>query len=200
MKQLDTLELNIASQPFRRERAEMTGVIAACALLIVSMLALGALILHSRAEVADLRTRIAADSAKLSALQAQQGRFGAVLSKPDNTEVFSNSVFLNQLIARRGLSWSRIFKDLEEVLPSSIRLLAIRLPQVAEQDADGVNRVQLDMVVGTTQPEQFLILLKHLEEANNFGATSVVSSTPPSQTGNDPYYKYRLTVAYAQKL
>jgi type IV pilus assembly protein PilN len=200
MKQLDTLELNIASQPFRRERAEMTGVMAACALLIISMIALGALILHSRAEVADLRTRIATDSAKLSALQAQQGRFGAVLSKPDNTEVFSNSVFLNELIARRGLSWSRIFKDLEAVLPTSIRLLAIRLPQVAEQDANGVNRVQLDMVVGTTQPEQFLILLKHLEQASNFGATTVVSSTPPSQTGNDPYYKYRLTVAYAQKL
>jgi type IV pilus assembly protein PilN len=200
MKQLDPFELNIASQPFRRERAEMTGVLLACGLLVISALVLGGLILHSRAAVTDLNARIAEDSAKLSALQLQQGRFGAVLSKPDNTEVFSYSVFLNQLIARRGLSWSRIFKDLEEILPSSVRLLAIRLPQVAEEDADGVNRVQLDMVVGTTQPEQFLILLKRLEQASNFGSTAVVSATPPSQNGNDPYFKYRLTVAYAQKL
>jgi type IV pilus assembly protein PilN len=200
MKQLDPFELNIASQPFRRERAEMTGVLLACGVLAISALVLGGLILHSQAAVKDLRKRIDSDAAQLSALQVRQNRFGAVLSKPDNTEVFSNSVFLNQLIARRGLSWSRIFKDLEEVLPTSIRLLAIRLPQVAEEDADGVNRVQLDMVVGTTQPEQFLILLKRLEQASNFGATSVVSATPPSQTGNDPYFKYRLTVAYAQKL
>ena len=127
MKQLDPFELNIATQPFRRERAQMTGVLLACGLLIVSMMLMGALIWHSRAAVADLQTRIADDSNKLHALQTQQGHFGAILAKPDNTEVFSNSVFLNQLIARRGLSWSRIFIDLEGILPSTIRLLAIRL-------------------------------------------------------------------------
>lgn len=176
----------------------MTGALLLCGLLIVTLLVLGGLIIHSRASAVDLRQRIAADSDKLRRLQAQQGRFSSVLSKPNNAEVFSNSVFLNQLIARRGLSWSRIFQDLEQVLPTTMRLLAIRLPQVAEEDANGVNRVQLDMVVGTTQPEQFLILLKRLEGASNFGATAVVSQAPPGQ--NDPFYKFRLTVAYAQKL
>jgi type IV pilus assembly protein PilN len=198
MNQLDPLALNLATQPFRRERAQMTGTLVACALLLISLATLGVLILHSRAQVADLRLRIAADSQKLQGLQARQSRFGLVLSKPENTEVFSNSVFLNQLIARRGLSWSRIFKDLEEVLPTDVRLLAIRLPQVAEQDASGVNRVQLDMVVGTLKPESFLFLMKRLEEASNFGAAAVATHAPPSQ--NDPLHKYRLTVAYAQKL
>jgi type IV pilus assembly protein PilN len=198
MKQLDPLELNLATQPFRRERAQMTGALLAGVLLLGSLALLGGLIVHSRAAVADLRQHIAIDSDKLQALRTQQSRFGAILSKPDNAEVFSDSVFLNQLIARRGLSWSRIFQDLEGVLPTTIRLLAIRLPQVAEEDSDGVNRVQLDMVVGTTQPEQFLILLKHLEGASKFGAAAVISRTPPSQ--NDPLYKYHLTVAYAQKL
>ena len=198
MKQLDPLELNLATTPFRHERAQMTGALFACALLIASLATLTVMILHSRAQVADLRLKIAADSQKLQALQLQQSRFGAVLSKPENTEVFSNSVFLNELIARRGLSWSRIFRDLEEVLPSDIRLLAIRLPQLPEQDAQGVNHVQLDMFVGSTQPEAFLGLIRRLEKASNFGATSVVTQSPPSQ--NDPYYKFRLTVAYAQKL
>ena len=198
MKQLDPLELNLATKPFRRERAQMTGALLACALLIGSLLLLGVLILHSRAEVAGLRLRIASDSQRLQALQTQQMRFGAVLSKPENTEVFSNSVFLNQLIARRGLSWSGIFRDLEGMLPLDVRLLAVRLPQVAEQDSEGVNHVQLDMVVETLRPESFLSLLKRLEKASNFGSASVVTQAPPSQ--NDPFYKYRLTVAYAQKL
>lgn len=198
MNQLDPFELNLASQPFRRERAQMTAVLVACFLLWVSLMTLGVLIAHSRAQAADLRLRISADSQKLQTLQMREGPFGAVLSNPENTEVFSNSVFLNQLIARRGLSWSRIFRDLDVVLPSNVRLLAIRLPQVAEQDANGINRVQLDMVVGTMEPESFLILLKKLEQASNFGATAVVTHAPPSQ--NDPYHKYRLTVAYAQKL
>jgi Tfp pilus assembly protein PilN len=198
MNQLDTLKLNVASQPFRNERAQSTGALAACTLLLISLFTLGVLILHSRAQVADLRLRIAGDSQRLQSLSARQSRFGAVLSKPENTEAFSNSVFLNQLIARRGLSWSRIFRDLEVVLPTNVRLLAIRLPQVSEQDASGVNRVQLDMVVGTMEPESFIILIKHLEEASNFGAVAVVTHAPPSQ--NDPLHKYRLTVAYAQKL
>jgi Tfp pilus assembly protein PilN len=198
MKQLDTLELNLATAPFRRERAQMTGVLLACVLLLVTLAVLGGLIVHSQAAVADLRQKIAADSDKLRSLQLQQSRFTSVLSKPDNVQVFSKSVFLNQLIARRGLSWTRVFHDLDQVMPTSIRLLAIRLPQVAEQDGSGVNRVQLDMVVGTTQPDQLVAFLKKLEQANNFGATAVVTQSPPSQ--NDPFYKYRLTVAYAQKL
>lgn len=198
MTQLDVLELNVATHPFRRERAQMTGAVLACGLLLASLLVLGVMILHSRAAVADLRLKIAADSQKLQAVQLQHGRFGAVLSKPENAEVFSNSVFLNQLIARRGLSWSRIFKDMGVVLPPDVRLLAVRLPQVAEQDTEGVNHVQLDMVVATLQPESFLILLKRLEQASNFGSTAVVTQAPPTQ--NDAFYKYRLTVAYAQKL
>jgi type IV pilus assembly protein PilN len=198
MKQLDIFELNLATEPFRRERAQMTGVLLAGVLLLASLGMLGGLIFHSQAAVADLRQKIAADSDKLRTLQLQQSRFTAVLSKPDNAQVFSKSVFLNQLIARRGLSWTRVFHDLDQVMPASVRLLAIRLPQVAEQDTSGVNRVQLDMVVGTTQPDQLVAFLKKLEQTSNFGATAVVTQSPPSQ--NDPFYKYRLTVAYAQKL
>lgn len=198
MKQLDPLELNLATEPFRRERAQMTGGLLMSVVLVGTLVLLGALIAHSRTAVASLQYDIARDSNRLRILQEQQGRFGSILSKPANVEVFSKSVFLNQLIARRGLSWSRIFEDLERIMPADVRLLAIRLPQVAEQDANGVNRVQLDMVVGTMQPAEFLILLRRLEQANNFGSTSVVTQTPPSQ--NDPFYKYRLTVAYAQKL
>ncbi len=198
MNQLDPLDLNLASEPFRRERAQFTTGLLLSALLIASLALLSVMILHSRAKAADLRLRIASDSQKLAALTQQQRRFGSVLSKPENTEVFSNSVFLNELIARRGLSWTRIFRDVDAVMPANVRLLAIRLPQVAEQDAAGVNRVQLDMVVGTLEPESFLVLLKRLEQASAFGATAVVTHAPPSQ--NDPYHKYRLTVAYAQKL
>lgn len=198
MKQMDPLELNLASQPFRRERAQTTGALLVCAALIASLFVLGGLIWRSHSQAADLNRRIADTSARIDALEAKQGQLSSILTKPENAEVFSDSAFLNQLIARRGLSWAHTFHDLEEVLPTSIRLLAIRLPQLPAENADGVNRVQLDMVVGTTQPEQFLILLKRLEQAPNFGTTSVVSQAPPSQ--NDPFFKYRLTVAYAQKL
>jgi type IV pilus assembly protein PilN len=58
--------------------------------------------------------------------------------------------------------------------------------------------VQLDMQVGTTQPEAVITLLKRLQQSSLFGAAAMMNQSPPTQ--NDPLYKYRVTVEYAQKL
>ena len=54
------------------------------------------------------------------------------------------------------------------------------------------------MVVGSQSPEPVIDLLKRLENSTLFGATSLLSSQPPAQ--NEPLYRYRLSVSYAQKL
>jgi type IV pilus assembly protein PilN len=56
----------------------------------------------------------------------------------------------------------------------------------------------LDMVVGTSQPETFIELLKRLQQSALFGDAQVLGQQPPTQ--NDPLFKFRVTVAYAQKL
>ena len=60
------------------------------------------------------------------------------------------------------------------------------------------NLVQLDMVVGSQSPEPVIELLRRLENSQLFGATALLSSQPPSQ--NEPLYRYRVSVHYAQKL
>jgi len=190
--------INLASQPFRRERAQVAALAAICTLLVCSLAVLTGLILHSRAEAAGLRKQIDKEETELASLQREQTKFSTVLGKPENADIFATSVFLNELIARRGVSWTRVFEDLETVMPENMRLLTIRLPQGGTEDATGVNRVQLDMIVGTTQPDAVIGLLKRLEESTLFGSAAMATQTPPSQ--NDPLYKYRITVAYAQKL
>jgi hypothetical protein len=63
---------------------------------------------------------------------------------------------------------------------------------------DSNNHIRLDMVVGAKDVPPILELFKRLENAPQFGNTSVQSSAPPSQT--DPFYRYHVTVTYAQKL
>ena len=190
--------INIASEPFRRERAQNAMLASLCAILAVCFVVLVGLIVHSRSQAADIRREINVKTARLAGLQSAQRKYSAVLAKPGNADVFSTSVFLNQLIARRAVSWTRVFEDLQTVLPENMELLSIRLPQVPAEDASGTNRVQLDMLVGTEHPEAVITMLKRLETSKLFGAASVTTQTPPNQ--NDPLYKYRLTVAYAQKL
>ncbi|HLH02139.1 MAG TPA: hypothetical protein VKX25_05170 [Bryobacteraceae bacterium] len=191
-------DLNLASQPFRRERAYNAGMAALCAALLITLGILGTLILHERAQAADLRQVIDARQAQLRRLQQTSAQYANVLNKPGNADVFSKSVLLNELIARRAVSWTRVFDDLGTVVPANVRLLSIRLPQVSSDEKTGTDRVQLDMWVGTDAPDSVITLLKNLESSKLFGDASVMSQAPPTQ--NDPLYKYRLTVSYAQKL
>jgi len=191
-------DINIASQPFRRERAQNALLAVVGAALVCSLAVLASLIVHARAQAADLRQVIALQQTRLSALQRAQNGYAAVLSKPANADVFSQSVLLNELIARRSVSWTHVFTDLGTVLPNNVRLLSIRLPQVSADEKTGKDRVQLDMWVGMEQPASITDFLNRLAGSKLFGDASVMTQAPPTQ--NDPLYKYRLSVAYAQQL
>jgi Tfp pilus assembly protein PilN len=190
--------INLASDPFRRERALNAAYALACVALMCLLVMISGLFLHERARASRLRADIAAEQRTLEALRNEQSRYSGVLARPRNADIFSRSVFLNELIARRSVSWTRVFEDLQTVMPSNMRLEAIRLPQAPSQQAGNINRVQLDMSIGTDKPESVITLLKNLEASSLFGAATVITQTPPTQ--NDPLFKFRVSVFYAQKL
>ncbi len=198
MKNRSLGAINLASHPFRRERAQNVVLGLVCVLLLCSFLVGLSLIFSARRGAENIRREINGEQAELQKLRQDEGGFASFLAKPDNADVFSRNVFLNELIARRAVSWTVVFRDLEKTLPTNMRLEGLRLPQVNGQDATGTNRVLLDMVVGTAQPETFIELLKRLQESPLFGAAQVLGQQPPTQ--NDPLFKFRVTVAYAQKL
>ncbi len=196
-------DVNLASQPFKRERARNAGWGIACAALMVLLLILAAAILRARVQAADFRRSNNAQRTTLARLNRESSQFSTVLAKPKNSDVFSRSVFLNEVIARRAVSWTLVFRDLERLLPANVRLIGVRLPQVTgegalEGAAPGTNRVQLDMLLGTDRPEAVSELLNRLSASEQFGSAKMLAQTPPNQ--NDPLYKFRVTVPYAQKL
>jgi hypothetical protein len=114
------------------------------------------------------------------------------LNQPKNAAVLERSVLLNQILVRKGVSWTRIFADLEKVVPYNVRILQIR-PQIESE-----NRIYLQMVIGADNPNHLTAFLEKLEASDVFGATMVANKVPPSQT--DPLYRYQVSVTYAQKL
>jgi hypothetical protein len=110
---------------------------------------------------------------------------------PENAEVLERSVFLNSLLLRKGISWTQIFADLEEVLPYNVRVIQIR-PIV-----DAQNQVTLDMQVGSESPAPVIELLKTMAR-EPFGSPQLALQQAPTQA--EPLYRYRMSVNYAQKL
>jgi hypothetical protein len=185
--------LNLASEPFRRDRPLMVGSVALAAVLTVVLIYQVFAIVSERRQAADIRVAIARETSQLQRIGAQQARLNATLRLPENAEVLERSLFLNTLIERKAISWTKIFGDLEKVMPYNVRLISVRLPEVNSH-----NQVLLDMVVGAKEVPPILELVKRLETSPQFGDTSVQSAAPPSQT--DPFYRYHVTVTYAQKL
>ncbi|HTC87138.1 MAG TPA: hypothetical protein VK686_02500 [Bryobacteraceae bacterium] len=185
--------INLASDPFRRDRPLLVGSAALGIVLSLLLIYQVIYIVSQRHQAADIRIAIDQQNVRLKDIAAQQAKLNATLRRPENAEVLERSLFLNTLIERKAISWTKIFEDLEKVMPYNVRLVSVRLPEV-----DSHNQVLLDMVVGAKDVPPILELFKRLEGSPQFGNTSVQSSAPPSQT--DPFYRYHVTVTYAQKL
>jgi len=187
------IPINLASEPFRRDRQVLVAS-AALAVLLIVLLGWQLITINSkRQQSANIQVRINRLSGQLRTISNEQTQLNATLRKPENAEVLERSVFLNTLIDRKGISWTRIFADLEKVMPPTVRLVSVRLPEI-----DSQNEVQLDMLVGAKEVLPLIELVKRLESSPQFGPTNVQTSQPPSQT--DPLFRYHVTVSYAQKL
>ncbi len=186
------IPINLASQPFRRDRAMLAASIAVSVLLVGTLAGLIALTLLDRAQLADVRHDLEQTNREIRAVAAQQASFDSVLRKPENAEVLERSVFLNELLYRKGISWTKIFADLETTLPYNVRIMTIR-PYINKD-----NKVTLDMQVGAETPGAVIEFLKALESSPLFESAYVPSSLAPSQS--EPLYRSRVTVNYAQKL
>jgi len=184
--------INLASEPFRRDRPVLAALAAASVLLIAALAVLISLAVTERGRATETSRAIEQLRAQLRALTAEQARLEGLLRQPANAEVLERSRFLNDLLQRKGISWTRIFDDLENVMPHNVRLFAVR-PQVNPQ-----NQIYLDMVVGAESGPPVVEMLKRLEAAPEFGDTYIHNTLPPSPS--EPLVRYRVTVNYAQKL
>ena len=106
--------------------------------------------------------------------------------------MLDRSVLINEIIRRKGISWTKIFSDLAGVLPHNVRIAVIR-PQVTGND-----QLSLEMTVEAEAAEPVILFVSNLEGSDVFGSTEVTAMAAPTQS--DPVYHYRLSVNYAQKL
>ena len=186
------IPVNLSSQPFQQNRAILAASTAVAVLLTMVLALMIYLAIDDRNQMRETREALAKTEQQLSTVGAEQAKLEAAVRKPENAEVFERSILLNTLLSRKGISWTRIFSDLEDVLPHNVRLISVR-PQVSAR-----NEIMLDMVIGAQSPEPVIDTLKRLENSKLFSSASLSSSLPPSQT--DPLFRYRVSVNYAQKL
>jgi Tfp pilus assembly protein PilN len=185
--------INLASEPFRRDRPMLVGS-AVCAVLLAGLLVLQIFLIRgSREEARDARMGVAQLSQQLAAVSAEQAKMAQTLKQPGNAQVFQRSLLLNALVERKSISWTRIFADLEHVKPYNVRVIQIRLPKIHSRQ-----EVTLDMTVGMEDWTPSQDFMDKLAASPLFGPVLAPSWEAPSQ--NQKLYQYHWTVVYGQKL
>lgn len=163
------IDINLAAQPYQDSRRFWLPWFTGLALLgaltaLLAFLAVNGFIRAQadRREMAKLKSQIAAyDGEKREAI--------GLLNQPQNREMREQSRFLNELFQRKALSWTRVFEDLERVMPAHLRVLSIH-PDLA---AD--NNVEIKLLVGGDSLEQAQDLVRKMETSNRFHETKIMS-------------------------
>jgi Tfp pilus assembly protein PilN len=186
------IPINLASEPFRRDRAMVAASVVVSLVLVATLAGLAFLILLDRSQLADVRRELSGLNQELRRVTAEQAKLDAVLKRPENTEVLERSVLLNQVIYRKAISWTKLLEDLGKIEPYSVQVINIR-PFVNKED-----QITLDMQVGAQTYGAIIEFLKALESSPLFSAAQTPTTQAPTQT--EPLFRSRILVNYAQKL
>jgi len=135
------LDLNLSTRPFPRYRLINTALALALAgLLIISAWQAVGFVRYSRLarrlQPAEIDARVEAES-----LGKQVAEVESRLDRPEATAKLNEIGFLNHLIARKNLSWTRLFGDLEDLVPNNVHLVGLK-PDIG---ANGVVTLQIEL-------------------------------------------------------
>ena len=210
------MTLNLATQPFvNRRRFYTLSGLAAGVLGLTFVLLLGIFIRNFRNEIG-IRKQMNTVRQETERLDSDQKRIEAVLKRPEAADILDRNDFLNTLIRQKAVSWTRIFMDLEKVMPDRVQTLSLHpVPQIPGIEAgknsttvpaswDGPLVMELQMQVASENFESLVKLVRQMEKAPF--DRPVLKTENPADKGQgaaivkdkDNLYNLALSVNYAQ--
>jgi hypothetical protein len=109
--------------------------------------------------------------------------------------VVDDSKFLNGLIARKSFSWTRVFMQLEEIMPPKLHVVSI-LPELQPK----TNTVEVHLTVAGTSREAAVELVKRLERSPNFRDARISEEAEAHDKDSSDTVKFQLNAVYVPQV
>ncbi|HMK28623.1 MAG TPA: hypothetical protein VK473_02995 [Terriglobales bacterium] len=170
------ININLATQAFQDVRRFFVrwGAIAAALAILAALLC--TLTFYRWRTYRQISTDIARARQQLARLDAEKAQEQQVLNRPENRDVRERSAFINELIHRKQVSWTKVFVDLEQIMPPHLRVLALR-PEVKD------DQIRIDMMVGGDSRDRATELVSRMEKSRTFRNAFVVAEAEEGGTG-----------------
>ncbi|MGH9534946.1 MAG: hypothetical protein ACRD2E_08815 [Terriglobales bacterium] len=158
--------VNLARTPGENRRRAWVLWGGGCGLAAAALAVLAAITLSGWSAAASVRTQTAVVQARMAPLRRERAQLMAEMQRPDAQAAMRRAAYLNQLIDRKAVSWTRLFERLEALLPAQVQLLSVR-------PAEEHRRTALMMEVAAPSVPAALPFLHQLEEAPDFASPQV---------------------------
>jgi type IV pilus assembly protein PilN len=177
------LNINLATKPYqdvRRVLRQWGGLALLLALCTGWLLWTAYTNWHQSREV---NAKIAVLNSEIAALDHQHDQALAMVQLPANRPVLDDSKFLNGLIARKAFSWTRVFMQLEQIMPPRLHVVSIQ-PSLSPKN----DTVEVHMSVAGTSRDAAVELVKRLEQSPSFRNARIEeeSAVNPESAGKQP--------------
>ncbi len=114
----------------------------------------------------------------------------ALLNLPQNHMTRDRSQFLNDLFERKAFSWTRVFEDMEQVMPARLHVVSIK-PEMGED-----NQLLIKLIVAGESRDRALELVRRMEASKRFQQTHIQSEQElASGTGSD-HVQFEISAVY----
>jgi Tfp pilus assembly protein PilN len=162
------LDINLATRPYEDAREFWARWGLGVGLLAVLTLFLLGLAVSDWTKAGRDRQDIARLQQQIAERDSERAQYQAELDKVANRSTRDQSQFLNGLIQRKSFSWTRVFEDLEQVMPSNLHVVSLR-PELNEQ-----NQMQLEMKVACDTRAAAVELVHRMEGSKHFQGAQLV--------------------------
>jgi type IV pilus assembly protein PilN len=161
------LDINLASRRYEDPRRFWLRWGTALAALVIVTLVLIYAALAGWYGAAKDRALIHERQQQIAERETERQNDIALLNRPENSSTRDRSRYLNDLFERKAFSWTKVFADLEHVMPARLHVVSIR-PSMSPE-----HQLELSLVVAGESRERALELVRNMEDSRRFHRTQI---------------------------
>jgi len=169
------LDINLATRPYedaRRFWVQWGSILSAVGLLTLILVFMA---LSGLWSASNDRKTIRSYQKEIAERDSERAQAEAFLNLPANRSTRDRSQFLNELIRRKSFSWTKVFEDLERIMPPRVHLVSIH-PELNED-----NQLAIKMQVAGDSRDRALDLVRRMESSPHFQQTKIDSESQQAQ-------------------
>jgi len=183
------IDINLASQPYEDRRkfwfrwGSPLVILGLLTLWLLYSVISGLIVAYK--DTALIRAR----EAQIASRDQEKASAESLLNLPQNRNTRDRSQFLNDMFQRKAFSWTRVFEDMEQVMPARLHVVSIH-PEMG----DG-NQLEIKLQVAGESRERALELVRRMEASKRFQQTHIATEHQLQGQGGDNV-EFEITAQY----